>query len=76
MTLAARLRDARREADLTQAEAAARMPGSVTVQYWSDIENGRRNPSLEWLWNAAQAIGCDPHRLDERLQTSRGRRKR
>lgn len=76
MTPADRLRAARQRARLTQAEAAARMPGKVAVQYWSDVENGRRNPSLEWLWDAAQALGCDPHGLDDRLQASRGKRKR
>jgi transcriptional regulator with XRE-family HTH domain len=67
---ASRLRAARESARLSQAAAAAGMPGRVTIQYWSDVENGRRTPSLEWLWNAAKAIGCDPHALDERLQAN------
>jgi transcriptional regulator with XRE-family HTH domain len=75
-TPGARLRAAREAAGLSQAAAAARMGGDVSAQYWSDVERGRRKPSLEWLWEAAQALGCDPHGLDERLQTSRGRRKR
>jgi transcriptional regulator with XRE-family HTH domain len=68
-----RLEVARLNAGLTQRDAAARMPGNVTPQYWSDIERGRRRPSLEWLWEAAAAIGCDPHDLDPRLQTNRRR---
>lgn len=72
---AARLRAARLKAGLAQLDAAAAMRSPVTIQYWSDVERGRRVPSLEWLWEAAQAIGCDPHALDERLQTNRGKRK-
>jgi transcriptional regulator with XRE-family HTH domain len=74
-SVAAKIRAARVKAGVTQAEAATRMPGSVGVPYWSDVERGRRAPSLEWLWEAAQALGCDPHWLDDRLQTNRGRRK-
>lgn len=62
-----RIRAARERANLTQGEAAARMPNSVKVQYWSDVERGRRTPSLEWLWEAAGALGCDPSKLDGRL---------
>lgn len=72
---AAKIRAARDKAGLTQGQAAGRMPGSVAVQYWSDVERGRRTPSLEWLWHAAWALGCDPHSLDLRLQTNRGRRR-
>lgn len=57
----------RLRAGLSQAQAATRMPGSVSAQNWSDIENERRRPTLEWLWNAALALGCDPHELDDRL---------
>ena len=71
---AARLKAARERAGLSQSAAAARMPGSVAVQYWSDVERGRRKPSLEWLWDAAGAIGCDPHELDSRLASNRKRR--
>jgi transcriptional regulator with XRE-family HTH domain len=74
MTLADRIRAARLDAGLTQAEAAARMPSNVTFQYWSDVENGRRNPSLEWLWEAAHALGCNPNRLDHRLASVRPKR--
>jgi transcriptional regulator with XRE-family HTH domain len=68
-----RLRSARIKAGLSQADAAARMPGKVTSQYWSDVENNRRRPSLEWLWEAARALGCNPHHLDERLASKRFR---
>lgn len=66
-----RLKAAREAAGLSQSQAAAKMPGRVTAQYWSDVERGRRAPSLEWLWEAARAVGCDPHGLDGRL-ASRG----
>lgn len=68
---AAKLKAARERAGLSQSAAAARMPGSVAVQYWSDVERGRRRPSLEWLWDAARAVGCNPHSLDERLASKR-----
>ncbi|HEU5116815.1 MAG TPA: helix-turn-helix transcriptional regulator, partial [Isosphaeraceae bacterium] len=68
---AAKLRAARERAKLSQGEAASRMPGRVTIQYWSDVERGRRKPSLEWLYEAAKAIGCNPHSLDERLASRR-----
>lgn len=60
-----RLRVARKAAGLTQARLAERL-GTVP-QFISDVEVGRRNPSLEWLWEAAAAIGCDPSGLDDRL---------
>lgn len=66
-----RLRAARERAKMTQKAAADLTGAKVTVQYWSDVENGRRTPSLEWLWEAARALGCNPHTLDERLATKR-----
>lgn len=71
MIVADHLKAARLKANLSQAEAAARMPGNVSVQYWSDVERGRRSPSLEWLWEASKALGCNPHSLDERLASKR-----
>lgn len=68
---AAKLRAAREKAGLSQSAAASRMPGSVAVQYWSDVERGRRSPSLEWLWDASRALGCNPHSLDVRLASKR-----
>jgi transcriptional regulator with XRE-family HTH domain len=73
---AARLRAARDRAGLSQGQAAAKMPGNVTIQYWSDVERGRRSPSLEWLWDAAHAIGCDPNTLDDRLRPARPPKRR
>jgi transcriptional regulator with XRE-family HTH domain len=61
------LRAARLKAGLSQAAAASRMTPKVTAQYWSDVENDRRRPSLDWLWEAAQALGVNPHSLDVRL---------
>lgn len=70
-----RIRAARQQAGLTQAAAAARMPGAVSFQFWSDVENGRRHTSLEWLWEAAKALDCNPHDLDERLASRRRTRR-
>lgn len=62
-----KVRRARERAGMTQAEAAKRMPGRVSAAYWSGVENGHRRASLEWLWDAASALGCNPRDLDERL---------
>jgi hypothetical protein len=43
------------------------MPGDVKAQYWSDVETGRKNPTLEWLYDAALALRVSPHTLDPRL---------
>jgi hypothetical protein len=40
---------------------------TTTARYWSDVEVDRVRPSLEWLWDAAMALGVDPSGLDERL---------
>jgi transcriptional regulator with XRE-family HTH domain len=60
-----RLRAARLAAGLTQAAAAKSL--GVTVQTYGDYERGRRNPTLDWLWAASRAIGCNPAEIDDRL---------
>lgn len=66
-----RIKAARTKAGFTQAQAAGRMVQRVTAAYWSDIENGRRKPSLEWLWEAAKALGVNPSKFDDRLASKR-----
>lgn len=50
----------RDEAGLTQAEAAER--AGVSKPYWSDLENNKRNPSLDLARRVAAAL--DRH-IDE-----------
>lgn len=66
-----RIKAARTKAGFTQAQAASRMIMKVAAAYWSDVENGHRKPSLEWVWEAAQALGVNPHSLDERLASKK-----
>lgn len=66
-----RIRAAREKTGLSQGQAADRHVARPSAQYWSDVERGRRVPSLEWLWEAAKAIGCNPHSLDDRLASRR-----
>ena len=60
-----RLRAARQAARLTQAQLASRL--GVGAVYLGDLERGKRPLSLDRLWEIAEAIGCDPRDLDERL---------
>lgn len=55
------VRRLRSEADLTQ-EALAERSG-LSQQYISDLECGRRNPTIVSLWELAQALGVTPDRL-------------
>jgi transcriptional regulator with XRE-family HTH domain len=65
MTTAERIIRARQSAGLTQDEAATRK--GCGRKYWSDVETGKRVPSLDWVCEAATAIGCKPSELDQRL---------
>jgi len=47
----------RRERNLTQEEVASR--SGFSQQYISDLERGRRNPTVVTLFELAQAIGVD-----------------
>ncbi|MGX1693732.1 helix-turn-helix domain-containing protein [Brevundimonas naejangsanensis] len=46
------------ERGLTQEELAER--SGFSQQYISDMERGRRNPTIVSLWELAQAIGATP----------------
>ena len=67
-----RLRDARKAAGLTQIELADRV--GVHQTRLSQIEGGAAT-DLETRWRLAVALGVDPHRLDERLATTKRRAK-
>ncbi len=43
---------------LTQEELAER--SGFSQQYLSDLERGRRNPTIVSLWELAQALGATP----------------
>ena len=46
---------------LTQEELAER--SGFSQQYLSDLERGRRNPTIVSLWELAQALGATPVEL-------------
>ena len=71
-TFPSRLRDARKAAGLTQVELADRV--GVHQTRLSQIEGGAAT-DLETRWRLAVALGVDPHRLDERLATTKRRAK-
>lgn len=71
-TFPRRLRDARKAAGLTQI-ALADLVG-VHQTRLSQIEGGAAT-DLEMRWRLAVAIGVDPHRLDERLASTKRRGK-
>lgn len=52
------LKRIRVERGLTQEELAER--SGFSQQYISDMERGRRNPTIVSLWELAQAIGVTP----------------
>lgn len=52
------LKRIRVERGLTQEELAER--SGFAQQYISDVERGRRNPTIVSLWELAQAIGVTP----------------
>jgi len=60
-----RLRAARLAADLSQGKLAEAL--GISQSYVADVERGRRQPTLEWLILAADAVGCNRSELDERL---------
>ena len=69
---AARLRDARKAAGLTQLELADRV--GVHQTRLSQIEGGAA-VDLEMRWRLAVALGVDPATLDGRLASVRRRRR-
>lgn len=52
------VRRLRLAADLTQEQLAER--SGFTQQYLSDLERGRRNPTVVSLYELAQALGATP----------------
>ena len=71
-TFADRLRDARKAAGLTQAQLAART--GLTQGRIAQLERG--DPSdLQQRYDLAVALGVDPHRLDDRLASTKRRGK-
>jgi transcriptional regulator with XRE-family HTH domain len=51
----------RREKGLTQEQLEAR--SGFSQQYLSDLERGRRNPTIVTLFEISQALGVDPRDL-------------
>jgi len=66
-----RLRIARQRAGLSLRELAERMGIPEGYARISILERGGLRASLDWLWLASQALGCDPHELDPRLTSLR-----
>ena len=60
-----RLRMARQSEGLTQKQAAEAC--GTTQSHWSNYERGSEQLSLDRLFEIAQAIGINPHKLDPRL---------
>jgi len=52
---------ARKKAGLSQGEIARRV--GVSRQFYSMVENGVKNPSLEVAFRIADALGADPREL-------------
>lgn len=65
MTAPERLKRARLAAGLTQEQLAARI--GTSKQGISNAERGSYELTLDWLYQAAVAIGCPPAELDDRL---------
>lgn len=65
MKLSAKLRELRTKNNLTLKELSAK--SGISVSFISDIENGRRNPSIETLKTLANALGVS---ADEFLKDS------
>jgi transcriptional regulator with XRE-family HTH domain len=65
MKLSAKLRELRTKNNLTLKELSAK--SGISVSFISDIENGRRNPSIETLKTLADALGVS---ADEFLKDS------
>jgi transcriptional regulator with XRE-family HTH domain len=68
-----RLRGALSRLGLTQTAAAERI--GIKQPTLNAFLSGKRSPSLDWLHAAAVALSIDPAELDERLASTRGRRR-
>lgn len=62
----------RREA-LGIGQERAALDAGLHRTYWTSLERGQRNPSLETLCKIASALGCDVGDLVAGLQHERGR---
>jgi len=62
------VRQLRRQRKLTQADVASRV--GITATYLSQIETGRRNPTLAVVVGLARALGVKPSQLVARLDES------
>ena len=51
----------RNERNLSQVQLA--MKCSLSSEYLSEIERGKRAPSLKILFKIAEALGIEPHKL-------------
>ena len=51
----------RNERNLSQVQLA--MKCSLSSEYLSEIERGKRAPSLKRLFKIAEALGSEPHKL-------------
>lgn len=58
--IAARIRRARRELDLTHDQAGERIPGGMTRQQLIKFEKAKNRPRLETLLRIAEGFGRDP----------------
>ena len=58
-----RIRDIRREKNLTLADVAARCSPPTTAQTIGRLETGMRNLSLVWMNRIAAALGVEPELL-------------
>lgn len=56
-----KVRKYRIKKELTQDQLAVR--ANIARHYLSQLENGQRNPSVEILWNLANALGVSPGSL-------------
>lgn len=62
------LRRHRREREERLADTAAR--AGISIQYLSEVERGRKEPSSEILEAAGEALGLDLHELTSRVSES------
>jgi transcriptional regulator with XRE-family HTH domain len=76
MLFAQRIRRLRKAAKLSLEEAAER--GSITGNFWGDVERGKKVPSLDTIMAMAKGLGVPPSTLLqlEREEEPRDIRKR
>lgn len=62
-TYSNRIRDLRRERELTQEELAAKLGDETTIATVSRLESGRMTLTLPWMERIAAALGVSPHEI-------------